>query len=166
MFCVTSMQVIHSWIHSSLCHNINNLSICPNAVTIWHLANNPSKTEVLITGKRQVIKFETSTSANRTIRFAHCHTMFASSELQVIATCLSMLLSLVSYSRITTIFTGSSIKTLPPLHLHSSRLNYCSALLYGITSTNKNRLQHVHISLVRLVINAPYCSSSLPLRNV
>ena len=56
-------------------HDIINLSDCADAVTRWHLENNlllnPSKTEVLITGTRQqVTKFESSTPAIQTIRFA------------------------------------------------------------------------------------------------
>ena len=46
----------------------------------------------------------------------------------------------------------------------SSRLDYCNALLYGTTNKNIKRLQRVQDSLARVVCNAPYRSSSQPLR--
>ena len=46
----------------------------------------------------------------------------------------------------------------------SSRLNYCNALLYGMTQKKfQYRLQRVQNSLVRVVCNAPFRSSSQPL---
>jgi hypothetical protein len=43
------------------------------------------------------------------------------------------------------------------------RLDYCNALLYGMTQRNFNGLQRVQNSLARLVCKAPYRCSSQPL---
>ena len=43
------------------------------------------------------------------------------------------------------------------------RLDYCNALLYGITRKNFDVLQRVQNSLARVVCNAPYRSPSQPL---
>ena len=45
----------------------------------------------------------------------------------------------------------------------ASRLDYCNAVLYGVTDRNYKRLQRVQNSLARVVCNAPYRSPSLPL---
>ena len=45
----------------------------------------------------------------------------------------------------------------------SSRLDYCNALLYGMTQKNFNSLQRVQNSLARVVCNAPYRSPPQPL---
>ena len=46
----------------------------------------------------------------------------------------------------------------------SSRLDYCSAILCGVTSRNVDRLQRVHNSLARVVYQVPYRSRTTQLR--
>ena len=45
----------------------------------------------------------------------------------------------------------------------SSRLDYCNALLYGMTQKNFNSLQRIQNSLAKVVCNAPYRSPPQPL---
>lgn len=163
-------------------HDINNLSDCADAVTRWHLENNlllnPSKTEVLITGTRQqVTKFESSTPAIQTIRFADTvipytksvrilgvtidsHLTFDKHVTNVVQSCNYHIRSLRHIRKLIDKDTAATLAC----SIVSSRLDYCNALLYGITSKNMNRLQRVQNSLARVVCNAPYRSSSLPLR--
>ena len=163
-------------------HDIINLSDCADAVTRWHLENNlllnPSKTEVLITGTRQqVTKFESSTPAIQTIRFADTvipytksvrilgvtidsHLTFDKHVTNVVQSCNYHIRSLRHIRKLIDKDTAATLAC----SIVSSRLDYCNALLYGITSKNMNRLQRVQNSLARVVCNAPYRSSSLPLR--
>ena len=46
----------------------------------------------------------------------------------------------------------------------SSRLDYCNAVLYGVTGHNISRLQQVQNTLARVVCTAPYRSSATNLR--
>ena len=46
----------------------------------------------------------------------------------------------------------------------SSRLDYCNAVLYGVTGHNISRLQRVQNTLARVVCTAPYRSSATHLR--
>jgi hypothetical protein len=43
------------------------------------------------------------------------------------------------------------------------RLDYCNALLYGMSQKNLNSLQRIQKSLARVVCNAPYRCSAQPL---
>ena len=139
---------------------------------------NPSKTEVLITGTRQqVTKFESSTPAIQTIRFADTvipytksvrilgvtidsHLTFDKHVTNVVQSCNYHIRSLRHIRKLIDKDTAATLAC----SIVSSRHDYCNALLYGITSKNMNRLQRVPNSLARVVCNAPYRSSSLPLR--
>jgi Reverse transcriptase (RNA-dependent DNA polymerase) len=137
-------------------HDINILSDCTDAVTRWHLENNlllnPSRTEVLITGTRQqVTKFESSTPAIQTIRFADTvirytksvyiqgvtidsHLTFDKHVSNVVQSCNYHVRSLRHIRKLIDKDTAATLVC----SIVSSRLDYCSALLYGITSKNLN----------------------------
>ena len=46
----------------------------------------------------------------------------------------------------------------------SSRLDYCNAVLYGVTGHNISLLQRVQNTLARVVCTAPHCSSATNLK--
>ena len=48
--------------------------------------------------------------------------------------------------------------------LVTARLDYCNALLLGTTRSNIAKLQHVQCDLARVVLQAPWRTSSKPLR--
>ena len=132
-------------------HDIINLSDCADAVTRLHLENNlllnPSKTEVLITGTRQqVTKFESSTPAIQTIRFADTvipytksvrilgvtidsHLTFDKHVTNVVQSCNYHIRSLRHIRKLIDKDTAATLAC----SIVSSRLDYCNALLYGIS---------------------------------
>ena len=133
---------------------------------------------MLVAGTRkQVTKFENSTPAIQTIRFADTvipytksvrilgvtidsHLTFDKHVTNVVQSCNYHILSLRHIRKLIDKDTAATLAC----SIVSSRLDYCNALLYGITNKNMNRLQRVQNSLARVVCNAPYRSSSLPLR--
>ena len=161
--------------------DIINLSNCADAVTKWHLVNmlllNPSKTEVLITGTRQqVAKFDSAPTGTNTIQFADTtvpysksvrilgvtidqHLTFDSHVTNVVQSCNYHIRSLRHIRRLIDKDTANTLAC----SIVASRLDYCNALLYGVTIRNFKRLQRVQNSLARVVCNAPYRSSAIPL---
>jgi len=162
--------------------DINNLSNCANAVTRWHLENNlllnPSKNEALVTGtKQQVKKFDNAPSECQEIRLAVAEATVPCSvaAVRILSVksisirrltitswtlCLAVhhIRSLRHIGRLIDKDTAATLRMLN--RLDSTRLDYCNAVLYGITSKKSNRLQRVHNSLTRDVCNTPYRSPS------
>lgn len=154
------------------------MSNCADAVTRWHLENslllNPSKTEALVTGSRQqVAKFDNTSTA---IRFADT-VVECSKTVRILGVTIDKFLTFDNH--ITNIVQSCNYHIRSLRHIRhlidhetantlacsivASRLDYCNAVLYGVTDRNYKRLQRVQNSLARVVCNAPYRSPSLPL---
>jgi hypothetical protein len=153
------------------------LSQCASAVTRWHLENglllNPAKTEALMTGTRQQIaKLDKSVG----VRVAGT-TVACSTSVRILGVTIDRYLTfhehisntvrscnyhIRSLRHIRRLIDTETAKTLA-CSIVASRLDYCNALLYGVTSADLMRLQRVQHSLARVVCNAPYRSPSAPM---
>jgi len=153
------------------------LSSCADAVTQWHLENslllNPSKTEALVIGTyQQVAKFNSAGGvkiANAVVPVSSAvrilgvtidrHLTFDDHVTKVVQSCNYHIRSLRHIRKLI----DKDTANLLACSLVMSRLDYCNALLYGMTNKNINRLQRVQKSLARIVCQAPYRSASTPL---
>ena len=157
--------------------DLSKLSQCASAVTRWHLENglllNPAKTEALMTGTRQQIaKLDKSVG----VRVAGT-TVACSTSVRILGVTIDRYLTfhehisntvrscnyhIRSLRHIRRLIDTETAKTLA-CSIVASRLDYCNALLYGVTSADLMRLQRVQHSLARVVCNAPYRSPSAPM---
>jgi hypothetical protein len=135
---------------------------------------NPSKTEVLVTGTRQqVTKFNNATADSPAFQFAGT-TVSRSNSIRVLGVTIdqhftfdnhvaNMVQSCNYHIRglrhIRQLIDKDMANTLS-CSIVGCRLDYCNALLCGMTNKNINSLQRIQNSLARLVCNAPYRSSS------
>ena len=159
-------------------NDITNLYNCAIVVTKWHLENsmllNPSKTEALVTGSRQqvakfdntstVIQFaDTVVQCSKTVRVLGVTVdnflTFDNHITNIVQSCNYHIRSLRHIRRLIDQDTANTLAC----SIVASRLDYCNAVLYGVTDRNYKRLQRVQNSLARVVCNAPYRSPSRPL---
>jgi hypothetical protein len=161
--------------------DITRLSSCAEAVTKWHLENclllNPSKTEVLVTGTRpQITKFNNATADSNAFQFAGT-SVCRSNSIRVLGVTIDQHLTFDNHvanivqscnyhirglRHIRQLIDKNMANTLA-CSIVGCRLDYCNALLYGMTQRNFSDLQRIQNSLARLVCKAPYRSSSQPL---
>ena len=163
--------------------DITRLSSCAEAVTKWHLENclllNPSKTEVLVTGTRpQVSKFNNATADSNAFQFAGTsvcrsnairvlgvtidqHLTFDNHVANIVQACNYHIRGLRHIRQL--IDKDMGLANTLTCSIVDCRLDYCNALLYGMTQRNFDGLQRVQNSLARLVCKAPYRCSSQPL---
>ena len=150
-----------------------NLTACADAVTGWHIRNelllNPNKTGTY----QQIAKFDQSVGINvsgTTVPF--------SSKLGVLGVTLDSRLSFDDH--VTSVVRACNYHIRALRHIRHliyretanviacsivfSRLDYCNAILCGVTSRNVNRLQRVQNSLARVFYQAPYRSHTTQLR--
>jgi hypothetical protein len=173
---------LYTSVDLSSAENINNLSNCADAVTRWHLENNlllnPSKTEALVIGTRhQVDLFDNASAEVNTLKFADVivpcsnsirilgvtidkHLTFDDHVTSTVQSCNYHIRSLRHIRRLIDKETANTLAC----SIVASRIDYCNALLFGMTKKNFDRLQRVQDSLARVVFNAPYRCSSVPLR--
>jgi len=141
----------------------------------WHLFNglllNPTKTEALVTGTRQqvarldciAVKFADTTvrisSAIRVLGVTiDSHLTFDKHITKLVSSCnyhirLCHIRQLIDHDTAMTLACSSVM----------NRLDYCNAILYGVTNQNIVRLQCIQNHLARVVCSAPYSSPSAPL---
>jgi hypothetical protein len=172
---------LYTSVDSSSSADIARLSSCAEAVTKWHLENclllNPSKTELLVTGTRQqVTKFQNATAEAPAFQFAG-NSVSRSNSIRVLGVTIDQHLTFDSHVSKVVQSCNYHIRGLRYVRqlidkdmantlscsIVSSRLDYCNALLYGMTQKNFNSLQRVQNSLARVVCNAPYRSPPQPL---
>ena len=168
---------LYTTIDPSSDNDLRKLSDCVEAVTTWHLQNglllNSSKTEGLVAGTRQqVAKFNCSAGislADTTVRCSTAvrvlgvtidqHLTFDDHITRAVSTCNYHIRSLRHIRRLIDRETANVLAC----SIVATRLDYCNALLYGITAKNIRRLQRVQNSLARVVCGVPYRSHSVPL---
>ena len=172
---------LYTSVDSSSSVDIARLSSCAEAVTKWHLENclllNPSKTELLVTGTRQqVTKFQNATAESPAFQFAG-NSVSRSNSIRVLGVTIDQHLTFDSHVSKVVQSCNYHIRGLRHIRqlidkdmantlscsIVSSRLDYCNALLYGMTQKNFNSLQRVQNSLARVVCNAPHRSPPQPL---
>jgi len=157
--------------------DLQRLSHCAEAVTNWHLHNglllNPSKTEAVITGTRQqVARLDCSTGivlADTTVKVSPAirvlgvtidrHLTFDDHVTKLVSACNYHIQSLRHIRQLVDRETANTLAC----STVNTRLDYCNAILYGITNKNIMRLQRVQNSAARVVCAAPYRSPSVPL---
>ena len=148
--------------------SIENLSACADAVAGWHIRKkillNATKTEALVTGTRQqVAKCDQSsgiTISNTTVQY--------SSKIRVLGVIIDSELSFDGHVTSVVRACNYYIRSLRHIrHLLNkdasnmiarfialSRLDYCNAVLYGVSDHNISRLQRVQNNLARVVCTA------------
>ena len=156
--------------------HVQRLSHCTDAVTNWHLFNglllNPTKTEALVTGTRQqvarldctAVKFaDTTVSISSAVRVLgvtlDSHLTFDKHITKLVSSCNYHIRSLRHIWQIIDRDTAMTLACSSVMN----RLDYCNAILYGVTNQNIVRLHRVQNRLARVVCFAPYHSNSAPL---
>ena len=167
---------LYTVINSSSPSDLQRLSYCAEAVTNWHLFNglllNPAKTEALVTGSRQqvarldctTVKFaDTTVNISSAIRVLgvtiDSHLTFDKHVTKLVSSCNYHIRSLRHIRQIIDRDTAMTLACSSVMN----RLDYCNAILYGVTNQNILRLQRVENRLARVVCSAPYRSPSAPL---
>jgi len=168
------LQLYTSISTSSTSNGLCVLSECANAVTRWHLENglllNPTKTEALVTGTRhQLSKFDRSTGVSvdgNAVQFSKSMRVlgvtlderlsFDDHVSAVVQSCNYHIRSLRHIRRLIDRDTANTLACA----IVNTRLDYCNALLYGVSAKNVQRLQRIQNSLARVVCNVPYGRSA------
>jgi len=167
---------LYTVINLSSTNDLQWLSHCADAVTNWHLFNglllNPTKTEALVTGTRQqvarldctAVKFaDTTVSISSAIHVLgvtiDSHLTFDKHFTKLVSPCNYHIRSLRHIRQIIDRDTAMTLACSSVMN----RLDYCNAILYGVTNQNIVRLQRVQNRLARVVCSAPYHSPSAPL---
>ena len=168
------LQLYTSISTSTTSNGLSVLTECVNAVTRWHLENglllNPTKTEALVTGSRhQLSKFDRSTGIsvdgsvvqfNKSIRVLGVTVdellSFDDHVSAVVQSCNYHIRSLRHIRRLIDRDTANTLACA----IVNSRLDYCNALLYGVSVKNIHRLQRIQNSLARVVCNVQYGQSA------
>ena len=135
-------------------------------MTTWHLVNglllNPSKTEALVTGTRsQVAKFDSTAGirlVDTTVEISTAihvlgiiidrHLTFDDHITKVVSSCNYHIQSLHHIRHLIDRDTANTIAC----SVVATRLDYCNAVLHGVTSKNMSRLQRVQNSLAELSV--------------
>ena len=156
----------------------DNLLYTADAATTWHIQNDlllkPTRTEALVTEtRRQLTKIYQSAGIMVTgaiVPFVNKIRVLGvtiDSELSfddhiagVVRACNFHIRAMHHIRRLLNHDAANMIAC----SIVCSRLDYCNAVLYGVTTHNTSRLQAVQNSLARVVCNAPYQSSATSLR--
>jgi hypothetical protein len=156
-----------SYIGLSSAISLSVMSDCFDAVHRWFTLNglslNPSKSEAIVvgTGARQRREGEigavrlgntdvTTSGSVRSLGVVIDSTM--SFDQHVNNVCKASYCHIRALRRIRKILSLDDVKSIATAVV-SSRLDYCNALLYGVSATNINKLQRVQNTLARLVVN-------------
>ena len=168
------LQLYTSISTSTSSNGLSVLSECANAVTRWHLENglllNPTKTEALVTGSRhQLSKFDRSSGVSvdgNVVQFSKSMRVlgvtlderlsFDDHVSAVVQSCNYHIRSLRHIRRLIDRDTANTLACA----IVNTRLDYCNALLYGVSAKNVQRLQRIQNSLARVVCNVPYGRSA------
>ena len=156
---------------------LQSLSDCVGALTYWFLSNglqlNSSKSEAMIFGTRPGLrKLDRPESL-----FIGGDSIAVKDKLKILRSHLDPLLSMDDHVKETVRACNYHIRALRHVRksltleatrmivhgLVTARLDYCNALLLGTTKSNIAKLQHVQCDLARVVLQAPWRTSSKPL---
>ena len=157
--------------------HLQHLSDCVAALTHWFLVNglqlNASKSEAMILGTRQGM----SKLNQATLFDINGETVPVKESIKILGVQLDSALSMNIQVKETVKVCNYHIRALRHVRrsvtfeatktivhgLVTARLDYCNSLLLGTSKSNIAKLQHVQNDLARVVLRAPWRSSSKPL---
>ena len=156
-------------------NSLDILNICSVDVLNWFTHNglslNPSKTEVLIMGTRQMVQhIETPSVPLAGCDIKRCDVLKSlgvtidehlTFDKHVSDICRSTSFHIRALAHVRRSITTDMAKTVASA-IVGSKLDYCNSLLYGASAKNIPRLQRIQNNLARVVVRRGKCASITP----
>jgi hypothetical protein len=155
---------------------LNNLDLCLSTLRSWYAQNgltiNPSKSEALTMSTKQRMK-QLSTTGLTSVSVAGDNVPLAKSittlgltidnsltfSKHVQSTVRSSMYHIRALRHIRHLLTQKDANTVASSLIHS-KLDYLNSVLYNTSATNINSLQHIENAAARVVLSAPYRTST------
>jgi len=165
-------QLYLSFHPSDVQANIFHLQNALTHITTWMTSNllslNSAKTEFLLIGlKRQLSKIHNSSTSIHTTQSARNfgfifdeHLSFSDQISALSKSCYHHIRALRCIRPYLDLHTAKTVAT---SIVHSSKLDYCNSMYYGLPKFQINRLQHIQNALARTIVQAPKLKHITPI---